>query len=153
MFFGFETLRMNVLLTKKMKKEWKWLQLFCVSGLLSPSLHRGRLIKASSGWHVEYVVYLWFSWAFPRATDPILVCSPFFRWWPRPGSAQAVGESLGWHREPGAFCRGVRPVPVPILGLYPLNTLPWCDLVGSSPKVKDLREERLFWAFWQSATV
>lgn len=55
--------------------------------------------------------------------------------------------------EPATFCRGVRPVPVPILGLYPLNTLPWCDLVGSSPKVKDLREERLFWAFWQSATV
>lgn len=32
------------------------------------------------------------------------------------------------------------------LGVYAMRTLPWCDSVGSSPKVKDYSEERLFWS-------
>lgn len=35
----------------------------------------------------------------------------------------------------------------PCLAVCPLNTLPWCDSVGSSLKQEDYSEERLFWSF------
>lgn len=95
MLFGFETLRMNVLLIGKRKKNGNDFSCSVYLGF-SPGLHRGSLI--SSRLHLDGMLYMLyisgFKWAFQELLTLLLVCSPFFRWWPGP-SGLGCWRSLG----------------------------------------------------------
>ena len=153
MLFGFETLRMNVLLIGKEKRMEMTSAVLCIWASL-PTCIEAVWLAQGFIWMACCIccislVFMGFSkscWPYPSLQSLL----PLVAW---TDQLRLLEKAWGDTGEPATFCRGVRPVPVPFLGLYPLNTLPWCDLVGSSPKVKDLREERLFCAFWQSATV